>query len=482
MAANCSSLSRALLVSSFVLALGACGSTDSAATPDSGVSIRADAGQHNVGGDAASTLAPPSTSNATDAARADGGPDTDHATMSTGDVDGGRTTADAAVNSCGDLGLACCTSNSCTGTLQCLAGTTCSCAAALFGRYVMRADGHAIYEADPPATEQIPVLEADANGPIRGTTAVMEGSQHGCALNGSAHTLSCWRTSASGNSLGQLGVGTTDTSGPTFRATNVLTGPNMYLSNVITLSSQASAEGGASTCVTTLFSNLLCWGDVTWLANGGTAMINPYATAITTDGTRAFTGAVQTAIGEAHACAVVQKAGAKEVWCWGHNSHGQLGVGHLETERYPVKVAGLSNPTKVIVFGKDDDSAATCVLDDGKVFCFGNNGTGQLGQGSTGSPVLTPKLVTRMGGAELSGVVDIVGGSHGSMGANVCALLKDHTLLCWGKSFSASPTPYGPSNVASLGNIDGGLVRFLTSDGQYHVDTSPRTLDCREQG
>jgi len=78
-----------------------------------------------------------------------------------------------------------------------------------------------------------------------------------------------------------------------------------------------------------------------------------------------------------HNCALTSLGGVK---CWGLNDHGQLGDG-TETDRAaPVDVVGLHGPAAAIATG----AFHTCaVLRRGGIDCWGSNGSGQLGDGTT---------------------------------------------------------------------------------------------------
>src|SRR2546423_1631315 len=78
-----------------------------------------------------------------------------------------------------------------------------------------------------------------------------------------------------------------------------------------------------------------------------------------------------------HACHVVNDG---TVRCWGDNGFGQLGDGTTIDRLIPVAVSGLTNAVAIAA-----GSCHTCALRAaGTARCWGSNGSGQLGDGTTG--------------------------------------------------------------------------------------------------
>ncbi len=91
---------------------------------------------------------------------------------------------------------------------------------------------------------------------------------------------------------------------------------------------------------------------------------------------------VKIAAGFFEVCAVLEDA---TLYCWGRNSRGELGLGHLEPigddetplQAGPVDVGG---PVASVSIGGDH---ACAILTDGTLRCWGDNEYGQLGYGHT---------------------------------------------------------------------------------------------------
>jgi alpha-tubulin suppressor-like RCC1 family protein len=91
---------------------------------------------------------------------------------------------------------------------------------------------------------------------------------------------------------------------------------------------------------------------------------------------------VQIAAGERHTCALL---GDGTVRCWGHNGNGELGSGSTPSATRPTPVPMLDSVQQIAAGGRH-----TCALrTDGSVWCWGANESGELGGGVTGPTALT---------------------------------------------------------------------------------------------
>ena len=146
-----------------------------------------------------------------------------------------------------------------------------------------------------------------------------------------------------------------------------------------------------------LSGSALIWGDNTYgqLGNGlGAGM--PIPTQMDTSGTNLLNGKtiVQMAAGQYH---VLVLANDGKLYAWGRNSNGQLGNGTTTSSATPVAVTMsgvLSGKTITAVAAGSQHSVV--LTSDGLVFSWGYGGLGQLGQGSTANST-TPVAPTMTG-------------------------------------------------------------------------------------
>lgn len=68
-----------------------------------------------------------------------------------------------------------------------------------------------------------------------------------------------------------------------------------------------------------------------------------------------------------------------QVYAWGLNNHGQLGIGHKENTSNPTHVAVLDGQNVRVIAGGEHHTIA--VTAEGKVYCWGRNDEAQCGLG-----------------------------------------------------------------------------------------------------
>ena len=129
--------------------------------------------------------------------------------------------------------------------------------------------------------------------------------------------------------------------------------------------------------------------------------------------------------------------------------------------------AGGANAASVSV-GKDH---ACAVLNDGKLMCWGNNDSGQLGIGVTGGTARTPVGPVNLGSGRTAKAVSCGDGY-------TCAILDDDTLKCWG--VTARQLGYGDltqrnAPEAAAVNLGAGRTAKAVSAGRHTPARSSTT-------
>jgi alpha-tubulin suppressor-like RCC1 family protein len=291
--------------------------------------------------------------------------------------------------------------------------------------YGQLGDGTTVNRAAPTAV----------NGLEGGVAAVVVGAEHSCALT-STGAVVCWGD----NSAGQLGDGTS-----ILRTTPT---PVSGLASGIT----AIAAGLYHTCALTTVGGAVCWGNnaVGQLGDGTTTSRRTPTAVIGLPSA----ASVIAASGSQHTCAVTASGGA---WCWGLNSNGQLGDGTTTSKSTPVAVSGLGNGVVAVVAGGWHTCAVTT---SGGLQCWGYNGSGQLGDGTT-TDRWTPAGVNGLS----SGVAGVAAGQQQS-----CAVTTAGGLRCWGANGNGElgdGTTTSRSTPVQVNGLESQVTAFAV--GRWHA-------------
>jgi alpha-tubulin suppressor-like RCC1 family protein len=202
------------------------------------------------------------------------------------------------------------------------------------------------------------------------------------------------------------------------------------------------------TCTLVADGRMQCWGsDYTGQLGDGTFG----GFSLTPEFVHNMSNAIQSTPGGYFTCAMLPD---RTMQCWGRNQDGQLGNGDSTTDTaLPGPVLGLGPVANFAAGGYH----ACGLMSDGTARCWGRNTRGQVGDGTSNSPITQPHAVSGLStAAALS-----LGGYHS------CALLLDGTVQCWGQSdfgqigapglaFSATPV-----TVSGITNAVGVYTGFL---------------------
>jgi Regulator of chromosome condensation (RCC1) repeat len=230
-------------------------------------------------------------------------------------------------------------------------------------------------------------------------SSISAGDKHSCAVR--ASQLLCWGD----NFYGQLGsTGISSSELPV-----VVTGQN---SGVVSVSA-----GTNHTCARILLSDARCWG---YNFNGQLGNNTYGSSSVPVTPVGLTSGVTRVTTGDRHSCAIVNSG----MQCWGESIGGALGNQFaIGAQPAPIQVTNLTSGVTDISGGYLN----TCAVVNGAAKCWGFNGGGAVGDGTT-SNRSTPTQVVGL----TSGVTSIgIGGTSGSSKTHACAVANGNAY-CWG--------------------------------------------------
>ncbi len=270
-----------------------------------------------------------------------------------------------------------------------------------------------------------------------GIGRISAGNSHSCGLSSTGQAY-CWGE----GTFGQLGNGaiiSTTTPSP-------VSGGHTFSS---------ISAGSRHTCALTTAGAAYCWGD-DFRGQLGNGAINSTTTPSPVSGGHTFSSI---SAAREHTCAVTTAGAA---YCWGFDEFGQLGDDALTA-------TGSTSLTPSLVSGGHTFSGIsagqshTCGLNFvGKAYCWGRDSAGQLGDNAltaTGSTSTTPSPVD--GGYSFSSIS--AGGTHS------CGVTTAGTAYCWGNDFSGQLGNGALTGIfVAPSAVDGGLTFSSIEAGADH--------------
>ena len=242
---------------------------------------------------------------------------------------------------------------------------------------VVAAETTAVGGGSVTAATTVPTVEAWGTD----WAEVAAGYSQTCARKTSGR-LYCWGSNASGG----LGDGTTT---QRLAPTEVAGGATDWAE--VTTSSTFDLYGHS--CARKTNGRLYCWGsNFSWgLGVGpGPDRLTP------TEVAGGATDWAEVAAGYGHTCA--RKTNGR-LYCWGANNIGVLGDGTTTSRSTPTEVAGGATDWAQVTAGL----VHTCARKtNGRLYCWGTNFYGELGDGTTTTQRLTP---TEVAGAKVDGEI-----------------------------------------------------------------------------
>ncbi len=277
--------------------------------------------------------------------------------------------------------------------------------------------------ADPAVDSSIPVKVVREPGVLAGKNVVdmFAAAYHNCALT-SEGKVYCWGYNANG----QLGTGDTANRDKPVEVKGALEGKVVTSVGGSYYTSCAVAEG-----------KIYCWGNSTY----GTAGTGSSVTSITTPtlvqanvtGGLSSTYTATKLSGSGSMSYTMCAIADGKAYCWGRNRYGEVGDNSTTVRYQPRAVTAtsglLGGKTVTDITSDGDESSSTvhsCAVADSKAYCWGDNGSGVLGNNST-TDSKVPVAVNVSGVLSGKTITRIVAGQQ-----HVCALTSEAKVACWG--------------------------------------------------
>jgi alpha-tubulin suppressor-like RCC1 family protein len=287
----------------------------------------------------------------------------------------------------------------------------------------------------PDAPEPGPALDITP-AQVLSFRQVNAGAGHTCGVT-TDNLAYCWGL----NNYGQLGIGEAPIQ---LRPVAVAGG----------LRFRQVSPGDLHTCGVTTVNRAYCWGRNASGQLGENTTMQPSRTPIAVAGALLFR---QVSAGEAHTCGVTTDNVA---YCWGANFFGHLGDGTGNDSSTPVAVAGGLRFRQVSAGAHHTCGVALNDL----TYCWGGNFSGQLGDGTTTNR-FTPVRVHAAG---------LRFGQVSAGDAHTCGVTTDNRAYCWGSNGDGGLGDGTTTTRLTPVPVAGGR-RFLrvSAGGQYTCAVNP---------
>ncbi len=186
------------------------------------------------------------------------------------------------------------------------------------------------------------------------------------------------------------------------------------------------------------------------------------------DGAGLCRGPLSIASNYRHTCAILSD---RSVWCWGNNGVGQLGEGTTVDRPEPHPVA-LPAPALTVAVGENHTCAVLASVGQGarEVYCWGSHAFGQLGPGLAIDGVAHPTPVRMPLPPGVAFFALAAGARH------TCAIADGGQVYCWGDNREGQlGTGYGGSWSIEPATVS--TLHWKKNDPALSIDATDR-LTC----
>ncbi len=227
--------------------------------------------------------------------------------------------------------------------------------------------------------------------------------------------LYCWGY----NGYGEAGNGTTENQLTPVKVLSGVKSVTYSYTYSYTYSDSFSDFSYAYSSVSAITENgdLYCWGYNGYGEAGNGTTENQLTPVKVLSGVKSVTYSYTSSYTSYFSVSAITENG--DLYCWGYNGNGEAGNGTTENQLTPVKV--LSG-VKSVTYSYPASFSVSAITENGDLYCWGNNEYGQVGNGTTNKQ-LTPVKV-------LSGVKSVTHSYHSSF--SVSAITENGDLYCWG--------------------------------------------------
>ncbi len=242
-------------------------------------------------------------------------------------------------------------------------------------------------------------------------------------------------------------------------------------------------SGTFRTCAL-MSNNVWCWGNSNKMGTLGDGLQKSKANVpvkVQQVGDMKYGKIIDIFAAQFHSCVLTELSGVRKVYCWGSNEEGQLGNGQYGAHKYsavPVEVGGDIVGKNVTAIGGTGD--VSCAIADGKIYCWGNNYEGELGHNAPRHPTLSPDPVPVATGGDpywrlQPGYKAVKLSTSGSRSQTMCAIMDTGIAYCWGQAIfgQTGSTAFSPHyNYGRPVRVTGiSNVTDISQDGYSYMAT-----------